>query len=132
MRMAELNEWMRQLGGEVDLGIARKMGTIAVEITTELFKRTPVDTGRARLGWRVTLDAPSTDEPGRGSSEGDPISMAIGVKLRATSSERPIYIVNNVPYIGILNAGSSRQAPAGFVQASVLTGAARARHVRVL
>ena len=29
------------------------------------------------------------------------------------------YLVNNVPYIGVLDQGHSQQAPAGFVQAAI-------------
>jgi hypothetical protein len=33
-----------------------------------------------------------------------------------------IFITNNVPYIGNLDAGTSAQAPSGFVRQSILAG----------
>lgn len=128
MTMAELEVWMHQLGDRVDLGIARKMGRAASEIGKELFKRTPVLTGRARSGWVITLDSPSSDIPAVGHT----IEAEAAVVTSSVSSARTIYIVNNVPYIGILNAGSSRQAPAHFVEAAIRAGSRAVRDVRIL
>jgi hypothetical protein len=56
----------------------------------ELREKTPVDTGRARDSWKVE----------KGFQ---------GYK-----------VINEVPYIERLNAGSSKQAPAHFVEATAL------------
>ena len=53
---------------------------------SELKNATPVDTGRARDGWKVSGDS----------------------------------IENDVPYIEHLNEGSSQQAPAYFIEATLL------------
>lgn len=47
---------------------------------------TPVDTGTARNGWQLSVAGKQT------------------------------VVENMVPYIGVLNDGSSKQAPAGFVE----------------
>lgn len=72
---------------EADLAaaITETRDRLAASLLGELRAATPVETGQARGGWRLT-------ETG----------------LR-----------NEVPYVGRLNAGSSRQAPAGFVEAAI-------------
>lgn len=94
---------------------------------------TPVDKGVARSNWRVSLNRPVTDTvaayaPGEnlGISETANAQAAINQGQTVISQRRdmqPIYISNNLPYIGALNAGSSRQAAAGFVEAAVTEAA---------
>lgn len=43
-----------------------------------------------------------------------------------------IHITNNLPYIGALNDGHSKQAPAGFVRTAVMEGLAAMRGVNIL
>lgn len=64
---------------------------IGMSMVEDLRNETPVDTGNARDAWRL--------EP--------PISKEVIIK-------------NDVPYIEHLNAGSSKQAPAFFVEAVAL------------
>ena len=65
--------------------IADTRDRLAASLLGELRAATPVETGRAREGWRRD---------------------ATGIR-------------NDVPYVGRLNAGSSRQAPGGFVEAAI-------------
>ena len=62
----------------------------AAELVEKLAEATPVDTGRAKEGWRVD------EVDGR------------------------VVIVNEVPYIPELNAGTSKQAPAHFIEKTLL------------
>lgn len=59
------------------------------QMLDELVEATPVDTGKARDSWGIT-------------HTGNP--------------DRPVVISNEVPYIEHLNEGSSKQAPAHFVE----------------
>lgn len=89
---------------------------------------TPIDTGFARANWiprigeRVTR--PSGERPTRpGAKFTDTSAQQQGV-FEVRGGYRidlgPIYVSNPVPYIAQLNAGSSRQAPPGFVEASIV------------
>jgi hypothetical protein len=40
----------------------------------------------------------------------------------------PVFITNNIHYIGKLDAGSSQKAPANFVNASLAAGVAEAKN----
>lgn len=66
--------------------VARQKRRVISELVEDLREATPVDTGRARDGWRATEDS----------------------------------IENDVEYIDDLNQGTSQQAPARFVEATLL------------
>ena len=61
-----------------------------IALTTALKEATPIDTGLARASWRINLLKDNVE------------------------------IINDVPYIEYLNNGSSKQAPAYFVEATAL------------
>lgn len=97
---------------------------LALDITAELKKApssggTPVDTGWARANWLTTVATPATAP--LGTREAVPTANpGLGQVLAyRTTGQGPVYISNNVPYIGRLNDGYSKQAPAGFVPAAI-------------
>ena len=100
----------------VPADIAKLQKTVALQILTGVVLRTPVDTGRARGNWQLTLDAPvfdlSNSEIPR-NAEGRITAGA--VVLRDIKPFSVTYIQNNVPYIVALEEGHSKQAPAGMV-----------------
>lgn len=104
---------------------------------------TPVDKGRARSNWLVELDAPRRDTiepyvPGEGGNTGGANASAAlaqgGAVIGGYNGDHntAIVISNNLPYIGPLNAGSSRQAPAGFVEKAVQAAVKQVGTVRLL
>lgn len=87
---------------------------------------TPVDTGWARANWVPTIGAPAADTVGTqeqaaagnvnaGAAEAGLARVVTQYRLE----QGPVFLTNNVPYIGFLNEGSSRQAPKGFVQLAI-------------
>ena len=94
------------------------------QISTGIIKGTPVDTGRAKNNWFVSVGSPeyrtteSVDSTRQGSMSGEKIaevnesvSVAVGDIF---------YITNNLPYIYRLEfEGWSDQAPAGWVRKNV-------------
>ena len=80
---------------------------------------TPVDTGRARANWLVAIGAPNM-----AVTESTDVNAALSQGRIMAQSYRlgqgGIFITNNVPYIGLLDAGSSAQAPAGMTAAAIL------------
>ena len=80
---------------------------------------TPVDTGRARANWLVAIGAPNivaTESTDATAALAQGRGMVQAYKL----GQGGIFITNNVPYIGLLDAGSSAQAPAGMTAAAIL------------
>jgi len=122
---------------------AKRSSEIAVDtakaVLQQILISTPVDVSTAMSNWQVSIGKPTrlfrpAYNPGaKGSTRGASLSdaMAAGMSaLKGKSPGEPIYISNNAPYITELNRGSSRQAPAGFVEQAVLVGRIKARKAR--
>lgn len=93
---------------------------LALNIHGELVEGTPVDTGWARSNWLPSVGTPKEETVGKPGAL-DELAKDAGQSevLDWEISDGPIYITNNVPYIQRLNAGSSKQAPTGFVESAV-------------
>lgn len=93
---------------------------ITLDATANLIETTPVDTGFAKGSWIPSVGRPSAavgGEPGSpsGAAQRQGMAEAAGYRL----SRGAVFIANNVRYIQKLNEGSSKQAPAGFIQAAI-------------
>lgn len=106
----------------------------AIEIVRALLPATPVDTSRALSNWRVGTGVSAAIPPHvageMGSTERASTSIALAeaeAAIRANRAADTLVIFNAVPYIRKLNEGSSRQAPAGFIEKAVLAGRLAAR-----
>lgn len=124
----------RNVPREVDK-VVRK---VALVLDQTLVLATPVDTGRARSNWLVSIGQPRTDEinPYSELEQGtDPSKAGERANAQAAINQgqeqianrdpgETIHVTNNVEYIGDLNDGTSAQAPAGFVQMAVQTAVA--------
>jgi len=102
---------------------------IALEALKSLVEMTPVDLGRARGNWQLTIGSPAEGEVYGGSPEGTDRGTAIAEANSVLSSQfanannvrwnQWIWITNNVPYITKLNNGSSTQAPNGMMEVTL-------------
>lgn len=109
--------------------VSRKVG---LEILSGIVQENPVDSGRSRAAWLVTIDKPDTDsvpdeaeyKPHQGEgkdpkgSAADTVSKGASV-MTAAKGIQQIHIQNNVEYIVYLNEGSSIQAPEAFVENNI-------------
>jgi hypothetical protein len=113
--------------------IDKRVNIIAIKVAMNLLEnlvwRTPVDTSRALSNWQVSFDTPNLASiepyvPGYlGYTQQASASEAINVGNMILKQKKPgqvIYISNAVPYIGDLNRGSSKQAPAGIVDGAMM------------
>jgi hypothetical protein len=132
---------MKRRASVSERNVDRVIREVALIADRELVLQTPVDTGRARSNWIVTIGSPATEvippySPGsKGSSGSENANAAIAqgsLVIAQRRSGEDISISNNVPYIGLLNQGSSAQAPAQFVQAAVQRAVVAVRKARVL
>jgi hypothetical protein len=103
--------------------VARK---VALELQAKVIEKSPVDTGRLRGNWNVSLNLLDTTEYSADISGGTAISRGIG-ELFSFKVGDSIYITNNMPYVAKLEfglygegektaGGYSKQAPQGFVR----------------
>ena len=85
-----------------------------VEFFRQVIVATPVDTGRARFGWYVTVNNPTLKVPPEGKYSLPDIATHMEVGTITVTDK--VLITNRVPYIKRLNQGYSKQAPALFVE----------------
>jgi hypothetical protein len=110
---------------------AKVVKAITLEITSNLIKSTPVDTGWARANWVPSVGTPA------GGTVGSPRGVSAGAQAAGQAkvagykiTQGNVFITNNVPYILRLNDGSSTQAPSGFIQQAIARGIKAGAKVR--
>jgi hypothetical protein len=99
---------------------------VALDLLSRIVDRTPVDTGRARANWQVSLSSPryaNKDKLPQGRQESAVAGRAKAkgaAILRNAQEGQDIWITNNLPYINRLETGTwSDQAPQGMVAISI-------------
>lgn len=81
---------------------------------------TPYRTGRARAGWNLSAKVPDLSEKGPDYNTSRAASARAGnVRLEGYRVGDDLHITNRVFYITLLNGGSSKQAPALFVETTI-------------
>jgi hypothetical protein len=92
-----------------------KLLRVAVfETDARLKAASPVDTGRFRVSWQVGENAAPGGEKPAGTYTGTPQIDRIGYQQEKLGNVYSVH--NNLPYAEPLANGSSKQAPAGWVQ----------------
>ena len=99
--------------------INKEARVISLMMLTGLSKVSPVDTGRFRGNWFVSLG-----QSDRTTDDGRRVSTAVsegGSKIaQAVNFSYPtITLSNNLPYAEKLNEGHSQQAPAKFIEQEI-------------
>lgn len=97
------------------------MKALTLNVTANLREDNPVDTGWSRANWLNAIGRRVSGTVGSKESVDVQAQEASIAKVAAsyTLDKGVIFISNGVPYIVALNEGSSKQAPAGFVQAGI-------------
>lgn len=115
---AALEEWIGNQVPEVAVAVHQK---VSLQALAGVVRKSPVDTGRFRANWQVSVNAPNlseieaTEASPRGSN---PSGRQIGeaaTRLEALKPYGITYIQNNLPYALRLETGYSKQAPQGMV-----------------
>lgn len=131
---------MRELGQAIEAGTRQLTNDVADAVQQHVIEATPVSVmetghaGRARNNWVVTINTPH-----QGAEYEGPFDWTGRARVETNKAVidgnkrgRPLYIANNLNYIGLLNDGYSSQAPAGFVQAAMLVGIRYAKSANIL
>ncbi len=135
----DLSGFKRQLGKFAKEELSRKLMEVQKKIVLMALRRvvemTPVDTGRARGGWLVSINAPSpekvedfkraqfaageeTEHPTLNELGQEVVTKGLAI-LKTLKPFQVVWITNNVDYIEFLEEGHSKQAPAGMVAITV-------------
>lgn len=92
---------------------------VALEALRRVIFKTPVDTGRARGNWQVSLGVRDDGVLEVTDPSGQPTIDKGTRPITDLNRFDIIYIQNNLPYIQRLEDGYSQQAPAGMVAVTV-------------
>lgn len=144
--MAGLDEFAKRIDRiavRVEGNVGKAVKDCASAVARSVISNTPADTGRARSNWIAQLDAAfdglfPARAPGEKGSTGEANAAAAieaaerVIKMYDIGKNASIHITNNLPYIGALNDGHSKQAPADFVKLAVMDGLATVRGAKVL
>lgn len=135
---------MRKRAADIEPAVDEVLRKVAVVANQTVIMATPVDTGRARANWQVSINTPITEQlatvpipagkRGRKKRVRESAQAAMDRNKAVIQSYRggEIILQNNVPYIGALNAGSSAQAAAGFVERALMAAARAVSRSKVL
>lgn len=129
---ADLKRFAKQIN--VDVGTVVKR--VVLELHNKIVLRTPVDTGRARASWGISVGevggyvAPPRGKKVKGSKAAATMeAQNKAAPMKAIPPEAAVgkkfYIFNNLPYIKPLEYGHSKQAPAGMVRVAMAEVAAQ-------
>lgn len=133
--MATMRGFSKRIKAIAD-GVEKNANTMmrktVITVASAVALRTPVDTGRARANWQTQIGSaaggvinsfPSGSKGSTGAAAaGVAISQATQTMQKYRQGGVDVYISNNLPYIGMLNQGSSKQAPAGFIESAIMAG----------
>jgi hypothetical protein len=127
---------------ELKKGLNLLNQNVVRNVLKRLVRETPVDTGRARSNWLLSLGSPTgafisphSPIPKRKDprkkrerrNANTAISAGESIVLSFTPGDKEsqvLWISNNTPYISDLNSGTSVQAAQGFVEDAVKEGVA--------
>jgi hypothetical protein len=102
----DIQKFAKKSGLEVDKVVKK----VVLQAWRGVTLKTPVDTGRARGNWNLS----------EGSIDGSINNSATTIKAyREPKGKKDVYITNSLPYIGLLEKGSSKQAPKGMVSTTM-------------
>lgn len=118
---------MAQVIAEMNDVISGHVAEIALEIHAHLVENpptgTPIDTGWASVNWWMkTGSAPTGNDGPAGNVASRQAGQQAGIAELSSyriGNGQSVWITNGVPYIGRLNAGSSTQSPAAFVETAI-------------
>ncbi len=99
---------LKKLAEKMELSVDVVARKVALEVYSGITEKTPVDTGRAKANWNLSVGRPnlSVNMTARTPKQG---------QLKKGEGLGNIWIANNLPYISALENGHSKQAAQGMV-----------------
>jgi hypothetical protein len=102
------------IGNYAEQQFEKLLRVAVLETDSRLKQASPVDTGRFRVSWQVGENAAPGGEKPEGSYTSITAIERIGYQQEKLGNVYSVH--NNLPYAEPLANGSSKQAPAGWVQ----------------
>jgi hypothetical protein len=107
----QIAEWVESTQTTID----EALQTIAIKVGTNLVHLSPVDTGRFKGNWQLSVGEMTGNSLIRYDQEGYSTIAEMATNARTFTAGQIAYIQNHVLYGYDLEYGSSKQAPDGMV-----------------
>lgn len=115
-------EFMKSFDASVDQtkqNYDQAFRAMALQLFSSIVIRTPVDEGRARGNWQVTINSVANGTTEDRDKSGQRTITKGSQAIANRSGDQTLYFTNNLPYIEPLENGWSEQAPAGMVRVTL-------------
>lgn len=114
--------------GKTEKSAEQAVRKISFELLNKVILKSPVDTGRFRANWYVSVNYVSKEVSSSVDKSGaDSIRRgSLGINAYKLG-DAAIYLSNNLPYAYRLEMGYSKQAPSGMARLSVMEIASKYR-----
>lgn len=119
----DFSKYAKEAGDKIN--DARK--TFAFMLYGSIVRKTPVDTGRARGNWQISVGSSASgilERTDKSKGSDSAFGKSEQAKLNGAKGDEDIYISNNLPYIEKLEYGYSKQAPQGMIGVTVANAGA--------
>lgn len=108
---ADISKFVKKARGNMDEAVQG----VALELAARLVARTPVESGVARGNWQAGIGGFRAEPTGEPDKSGETTLANIAATIGGARAGQTIYLTNTLSYIGRLEHGASKQAPAGMV-----------------
>ena len=131
LKLFQFQSDLKAFAAQVKKDVAQQVVETATELFVKIVARTPVDTGRARSSWNISVNTPDLQTNPEGSYPRYHEATDAGIEAELKARETlvglkeggrlvPIYISNALDYISELERGTSTQRPVGWVKDTVV------------
>tara|TARA_Y100000310_G_scaffold344961_1_gene460804 strand:+ start:3428 stop:3922 length:495 start_codon:yes stop_codon:yes gene_type:complete len=103
--LSGLNAAIEKATEDVEFSVAELQRTISIMLLEGAVKRTPVDTGRAKGNWQLSIGTPETGEVSTKLSARATSNPKEAAKLNGLAPYSVVWLSNNVTYIEVLEFG---------------------------
>lgn len=110
------SETLRQYRDQALADVDEVFRKVVIEIGSSVIRLSPVDTGRFRGNWQMTIDAPASASLDNYDKEGHDTIARLVSDAQPLTFGQTAYIVNNLIYAIPLEYGHSRKALTGMVR----------------
>ncbi len=111
----DVSEFAQKTGRDIE--IVKK--SAALDIFMGIIIQSPVDTGRFRNNWNVSLNKPNFSTTESVDKSGSKAISGVKATIQASKMSESLHLSNGLPYAQRLEYGWSKQAPSGMVRVNV-------------
>jgi len=115
------NDWspnLKLFAKSIEVDLTKVLKKVGFDVLRGVIQKTPVDTGRARSSWELTVDKENVNPPPASGTSFNGVGEAIAkgtAELQNVGPYSTIIVSTNLDYMEYLENGSSKQAPNGMV-----------------